>query len=316
MNYGEVLRRALTITWRNPYLWLLALLAGEGGAFNIWNSQRGGPRQGAHAGAGQRPDMSQVGAWMSAHSGLLVSAAIVLLATCIVLFLVSVIAQGAVVRAVAEHDDERPYGLGAGWGAGLKTFWPLLRLKLLALAAFAVMFLVLGSLALAGFAGVSGGNLGLGFAAAGVAVAGAIIAVPGWIILRVLLVLASRAIVLDGLGVRPALRSAYELMRRRLGRVALVWILVGVAGVVGGFGVGLGSLAVGLPLALVTAGTYFAAGLTPAIAAGAILAAVWLIATLTLAGAVAAYQSTVWTLSYRRFDSEPQPVASAQPLPA
>lgn len=70
--------------------------------------------------------------------------------------------------------------------------------------------------------------------------------------------------------VRPALGAAYALLRRRLGRVALVWIL----------------------------------------------AAVWSVATITLAASAAAYLSTLWTLAYRRFDNDPQTAVTGQPQPA
>ena len=46
MDYGEILRRALAISWRHKYMWLLALFAGEGAGLSLPSFQRG-PRGGA-----------------------------------------------------------------------------------------------------------------------------------------------------------------------------------------------------------------------------------------------------------------------------
>lgn len=63
-------------------------------------------------------------------------------------------------------------------------------------------------------------------------------------------------------------------------------------------------------------GARWAGGLTAAIAIVALLAVPWLAVFLALVGAVDAYISALWTLAYRRFDREPAPAATAQPLPA
>jgi hypothetical protein len=43
---------------------------------------------------------------------------------------------------------------------------------------------------------------------------------------------------------------------------------------------------------------------------------IWVAILLALSGAVNAFTSTFWTLSYTRSDREPQPVAAGSPLPA
>lgn len=319
MNYGDILRRALSISWRHPYLWLLALLAGEGGAISL--SQNGGGRGGRYqpGAAGTpayHPDAGQVTAWLSSHAALLWTAGAVLAGILIVLFVISAVAQGALVRAVAEHDAERPYGFGAAWRAGVATFWPLLRLKLLVLAIAAASLLVLFSLGLFSFAGFRSGDIGLGIAGA---VAGGVVlllAIPVGIVIGVLVVLAARAVVLDGRDVRSGLRWAWDIIRRRTGRVALIWVLAVVAGIVGGIGVAIGEVIVAVPLAAVVVGAYLTGGSVAAIAVGVVLGLVWVAAALVLLGAVAAYLSSLWTLAYRRFDEEQQPLPAAQPLPA
>jgi hypothetical protein len=88
------------------------------------------------------------------------------------------------------------------------------------------------------------------------------------------------------------------------------------AGALGGLAVTIAVIAVGLPLAAITAATYLAGGITVAIVVGVVLAVVWAVITLMLSGAVAAFTSTMWTLAYARLDIDPQPVPAGMPAPA
>ena len=316
MKYGDMLTRALAITWRHKYLWLLALFAGEGAMFGLQNSQG---LQGRQNGGGFQPGTGASGqftAWAVAHSGLLWSAAIVLALLLIVLLLVSAVANGALIRAAAEHDQERPFDLRLAWRSGVRTFWPVLQMKLMTLVVALATLLVIGSFALVAFAGGRAGYVALAVAAGVSAGLLFLLAIAFWIVFSVAVLLAMRAIVLDGKRPLTALRSAFELIRRRLGRVALVWLLAGVAGIVGGIAVGFAVVIVALPLAGIVAGTYFAAGVPAAVGAGIVAGLIWLAVLLALSGAVNAFTSNFWTLSYTRLDQEPQPVAVGSPLPA
>jgi hypothetical protein len=316
MNYGELLTRALTISWRHKYLWLLGLLAGEGAMFGLPNVQGrpvrengGGPQLWTGA-------PGEFTAWAAANAGLLWAAAVALAIAVIVLLLVSAVASGALIRAAAEHDQGRPFGLGPAWRSGLQSFWPVLQIKLLTVFVALAALLVIGSLALAAFAAGTAGYSALAVAAGAGAGLLFLLAVPLCIVFSVLVLLGLRAIVLDGKPPVSAMGRAFELIRRRLGRVALVWLLALVAGIVGGIAVGIAAVIVGLPLAGIVAGTYFAAGAPAAVGAGIVAGLIWLAVALALSGAVNAFTSTFWTLSYTRFEQEPQPVASSSPQPA
>src|SRR5690349_2239438 len=98
MNYGEMLTRALAITWRHKYLWLLALFAGEGAMFGLHNAQ-GLPGRRSGGGSQLGTDAyGQFSAWAAAHAGLLWGGAIVLALVFIVLLLVSAVANSALIR--------------------------------------------------------------------------------------------------------------------------------------------------------------------------------------------------------------------------
>jgi hypothetical protein len=316
MNYAELLTRALAISWRHRYLWLLALLSGEGAMSGLQSVQGPPGRQNGASPQLGSGGPSELTAWLGAHAALLWGAAIAFALVLIVLLLVSAVANGAVVRAAAEHDGERPFGLRSAWRAGIETFWPVLRIKLLAIAVVLATLVAVGSLALLAFAAGRAGNAGL--AIAGGAGAGLLflLAIPFWIVFSVAVLLAVREIVLDGKRPLAALGGAFGLIRRRLGRVALVWLLVIVCGLLGGAVVAVAAVIVALPLAAITVGSYVAGGIGVAIGVGAFLVAVWAVIALTLSAAVDAFISTMWTLAYARLDIDPEPVPAGIPAPA
>src|SRR5438445_10532349 len=113
MNYGEILKRSLAISWHHRYIWLLALFAGEGIGTGLPNLQG----QGSGRNGNRIPAVTydQVPAWAVAHTAQLVTIGIAIAAVLIALFLVSAVANGAVVRAAAEHDLDRPFGFRPAW---------------------------------------------------------------------------------------------------------------------------------------------------------------------------------------------------------
>src|ERR1700737_3006468 len=119
MNYGGMPPPALAISWRHKYLWLLALLAGDGAMFGLQNAQGlSGRRNGGGSQLGTDAS-GQFSAWAAAHAGLLWGGAIVLALVFIILLLVSAVANSALIRAAAEHDQGRPFGLRPAWRFGV-----------------------------------------------------------------------------------------------------------------------------------------------------------------------------------------------------
>lgn len=319
MNYEEILTRALRIAWRHKYLWLLALFAGEG----VGLGMTGLPRSSGRPSAGHRAAMpasaaswSQVGAWMSGHAWLLAGAGLAAALVLIVFVLVSAVANSALVRAAAEHDDERPFELRQAWRAGVSTFRPMLRLKVTAALVYLGALAVIGSSVLAAVSAGMAHAVGLAVAAALVAGLLVLAAIPTLAVFQVAVLLAARAIVLDGRRTADALRAGFALIRRRLGRVALVWLLVGVVSIVLGVAVWIALAVVAVPLAGVVIAGYLAGGIPVAGVVAAVLGLTWLLVALGLLAGVSAYTSIAWTLAYRRFDLEPVPTSSPSPAPA
>jgi hypothetical protein len=315
MDYFRVLTRSLDIAWRQKYLWLLALLAGEATTASIsvqtsWTTPSSYRAQSAQA------TSTQVTDWINANAALLWTVGIAIALLFVALFLLSAVANGALVRGGAEHDAERPFGLREAWSAGLRSFWPVLGIKFFALVVGATLATVIGGLGLMAFVFGMSGALAAAVVTGSLAALLLLAAIPFVMVFGVAILLGVRAIVLDGKGANEGFRTALKLMWRRKGRVALFWLLVWIAGVLSSIAVGLAVVVAAVPIVVLTAAAYFAGGWVLAVATGFGLGLAWLIVVLTFAGAVNAFTSTCWTVAYRRFDLQTQPAVSGKLQPA
>jgi hypothetical protein len=316
MRYGEVIERSLSIFWRHRYLWLLGALgggeaSGGGGFGNFGLSGQGSPGGGQASG-----DLgTQFTQWLTDNILLLVVLSTVLLLFFLVYFLVSCVATGAAIRAAAEHDAERPFGLRLAWRAGLQTFWSILGLRLLGLV-LVLLAVALGGAVIA-FGVFSAANQQP--AGAVTAVLAGIVLLPTFVVLGIVLtlvwILALRSIVLEQHRVFEALGRGFHLVRHRLGRVLLVWLIAIGIGIVIGIGIGIAATLVALPLVAVAAATYATAGLGGALTIGAVLLAFYLVGVVAVGGAVGSFMTTYWTLAFRRLDLDPVPFAPVQQAP-
>ena len=315
MDYLQIMIRALAISWRHKYLWLLALFAGEATAIGMGFNNSSGSSDSNGNVSGQEV-WSQLTQWVSAHTALLWTIGITLALVCVALFVLSAVANGALVKAGAEHDAERPFGLRQAWGAGLNSFWPVVWLKFFALIVFASLAIVIGGLGLMtvvfGLSGSVATAVTTGLLAGTLLLA----AIPFLIVFDVAILLGVRVVVLEGRGASDGLRAALGLIWRRRGRVALFWLLVCIAGSIASTIVGLTIVVAAFPLVALTLAAYFAGGWLLAAATGFGLGAAWLVVAVAVAGGVNAFTSTCWTVAYSRFDLQQQPAVSSQPLPA
>jgi hypothetical protein len=251
---------------------------------------------------------------VSAHALLLVLGGVAILALAILFFLISAIADGALVRASSEHDREQPFSLGQAWSGGLATFWPVLKVKLLAALAGIVSFIVIGGLAVLAVvsaqAGFTSTTVLLIIAVVLLGLAG----IPTYIAFSVIILLMMREVVLNRTrSTWAAFSQALALIRRRLGRVALLWLLSVALGLASATAIGLVTtilLGIVVGLAIIA---YLAGGMTAGVVAGIALGVPWLVVLIIASGAISAFNSTFWTLGYTRLDLEPRPQAAIFP---
>ena len=308
MPYWEIVTRSFKIAWRFKYLWLLALFSGEGGASFNYSQSTSQPLNGKN---GQPPDFAAIYQpyvdWWNSHLALIVVAAVLLVLLWIAFFILAAVCEGATVRASAEHDAERPFGLGIAWRCGVATMGTIIRLRLLLIALGLPVVIVIG-LAVFGFVLAllsknNGAAAGLGLLVALAFLA----AIPYVIYLFFLDRLGTRAVVLEQIAAaRSALRRGHRLVRKRLGRVLLV-LLMGIGvGIVVGIAIAIAGAIVILPLVIAGAAA-FASG-SAAFAVVVVIGVIIVVPILLLvSGFLAAQSSTYWTLAFRRLDIDQAP---------
>ena len=313
MPYWDLVTRSFRIAWKHKYLWLIALFSGEGGGASFNYSQGSTPRRGNAPVPDAATVQQQLTTWISDHAALLVALGVVVFVLTVAFFILAAVCEGATVRASAEHDAERPFGLGPAWRAGVATMWTVVRFRLLLVALALPLLVVFGGFAIVIFVIALHGNYGAVVGLFLVALLLVLVAIPYAVYLSFLDRYGTRALVLEQLAARPSLVRGHRLLRKRLGRSLLVWLIS--VGVAIGLGIGLACLLaiVFIPLLLIgfAVGSVSQAALIPLIALGVL---VLLPLALVVQGFVAAQGSTYWTVAFRRLDVDYPP--PAQPVSA
>lgn len=306
MPYWQLVTRAFEISWRHKYLWLLALFAGECGGFSVNSStgQPAGPK-------GNAPDFSSIpqhiSDWFSHSLALVVVVSVLWIGLVIGFFVLAAVCAGALVRASAEHDAERPFGPGLAWRCGVATMGTIIRFRLLLIALWLPVLIVFLALVAGFLVALATHKVGPSVALGLIGLLIILAAIPYATYLHFIDRLGTRAAVLERLGARAAVVRGHRLLVKRLGRVLLVWLVSIATGIVVGIcaAVVLGILI--LPALFTGMGAY-ATG-SPALWVVVALGVVVLLPiVLTVEGFVLAQSSTFWTLGFRRLEIDQAPM--------
>ena len=308
MDFGQVIERTLPMLGRHRYLLLLAVLGGGefGGASFSAPGFSGSGTEGGGAAA------LDPGAILSVVAVLVVLVAVLAAGW----FVLSLITTAALIRAAAEHDAQRPFGLGAALRTGLQSAWKVFVLRLL-MAVAVVLALLVASLPVLGstiylvqHAGDQDVGRGLAAMIGGIVVSVLLLVALALLVLLplgVVVQLALRSVVLELTGPLQALRRGFHLLTHRFGRVALTWLISAGCGVAAGL---LGAV-VTTPLVLALSLGSLALVRGPGGTTGALLsiagAALLSVLILGVNGVLGSFFSVYWTLAYRRLDLQPQP---------
>lgn len=293
MPYWQLVTRSFRIAWDHKYLWLIAVFSGEsGGSFNYSSGQRSTGNTSPNFPALR----DQVTSWLSGHVGLIVVAGIAWLVVAIAFFILAAVCEAATIRAAAEHDAERPFGLGMAWRMGVHRMWVMVRFRLLLL----LLNLPLAALIVAWVIGLIVALVNENGSAIVALVFSGLLVLLIWFVYGTYLLfldrIGSRVVILEELKATAAVARAHRLLFKRLGRVLLVWLLsIGVAIVVG---IGLGIVVVPF-VAIGTSAPIVFVALVPLF--------------VVIAAFLAAQTSTYWTLAFRRLDIDYAP-AYAYPV--
>jgi hypothetical protein len=316
MDYTRLVGEAWRLTWRHRFLWILGLFAGGtlgsfGGSPMQW---RGGGREAAQLPPGLVGPGEDVARLLTANVGLVIAVAALAVVLGLALLVVSLISQGAVVRAAADLELGHASSLRLAWRAGVHLFWRYVRLTLALVGLAVAVAAAVGVVAVVLIAPVAAWQgaaaaLPLGLLLAVVLVPAMIV---GGIALSIVVLYAQRAIALDEVGAIESLRLGWRTLRGHLGESLLVWVIA--AGL--GIAAGVALFALFLVAAAVVGGVGFgvwtlvgAHPLTFAYAAVGVLA--MLVAGAAVVGIANTFFWNYWTLAYMRLHGGPLPSTAA-----
>jgi hypothetical protein len=313
MDYWQNVTRSFRIAWDHKYLWLIALFSGEsGGSFSYSYSQRQTNRTSPQDLATVQ---HQVSTWVNEHLGLLIALAVLWLVLAIAFFILGAICEGATVRASAEHDAERPFGLAWAWRAGLGTMWVVVRFRLILLALALPLVILVFALSAGIVIAIVQGNAGAIVLLALGAILLILVGLPYAIYLSFLDRYGSRTVVLEQVGALIGLSRANRLLFMRFGRSLLVWLLAIAVSLVMSIVLACVLAIVFLPLIVAVAVSSVGSNFN-VLALVLILIPILPIA-LVVQGFLSAQSSTYWTLAFRRMelDATPQYYYQGPPPP-
>jgi hypothetical protein len=344
MDYVKILKRAWETTWRYRVLWvfgiILALTTASGGG-----SSGGGGSNGGNAGNGAFPPSGKFpwppGKFDWPPSGMpwpevpasitnmLIMIGIGL--ACVTLLLVIVgtiaryVAETALIRLVDDHEETGQKrsireGFRMGWSrTSLRLFLIKLLITLPTVAAFFLLLLIAGAPLLVWLTESTALRVSGTVATIGLFFLFVFLAIVVGAALSLLIKFFWRACVLEGLGVTDSIRHGFDMVRRHLKDVVIMWLLM--IGVRIGWAIALvlitivlipvillliivGGVVGGLPALIVWGlASIFFEGAVPWILAAVIGIPIFiLIVTVPwvfLGGLMEVFKSSVWTLTYR-----------------
>jgi hypothetical protein len=314
MDYGKVLSRAWEITWRWKILWILGFLAslGQGGGGTGINYTTSSSDWQDWQGWQIDPDFA--GAVLAA----IVALSCVAILIGIALWVASVIARGGLIAGVQQVEDEGSTSFGRAWRVGVKRFWTLLGIGILAalplilLGLVAVVMMVLWLVPVTSSTELSSwtaalGVLGIG--CGGLFCCGAIILS---LLLGLIRTYAERAAVLEGLGWIEAFKRGWQVLKTNIGPTLVFWLVFMAIGIVIAGVVFAGVAATTLPFIGLFTQTDVGGWIVAPICCGGLVA---MVLAALIGSLVNTFTSATWTLAYREMVRRTdQPAAVVQPI--
>jgi len=305
-NFGEVLTRAWEIVWKHRVLWIFGILAscGRGGGGGNGGGSGGGNGSGSGTGPDLPPQVLQWFQWIEENMVMF----FILLCVVVLLIILITIAIGTIgkiglIRGTAQVDEgAQSLVFGQLFSEGTPYFGRVFGLSILLILPPFVLAMIVAVLVVSGLA-ASGGDPTTLAGTVPLAICCVCLFIPVMFVLTMIFSQAERAVVLDDMGLMPALSQGWEVFKKNLGPIILMAIILAVIG----FGVG---LIVALPIFIIVfpAAAAYAIGnaqnTTPLIL-GAVCFCLYLPILLLLNGILVAYTESAWTLTYMRLTRKP-----------
>lgn len=314
MDYFDILKRAWNVTWKYKALWVLGFFVGAGG------SSGGGSGYQSSTGSGSgspSPDIFKgPEMWISEHIVLVAALAAVLAIFVLVMWVLSVAAQGGIVHLVNEAEENRGVRLREGWSVGFRywgrTFMIGLVLFLPMFVLILVMVVVFGAsiygLVAAGSGGSSDAAAAGGVSAfcCGLPIFIAVTAGVG-VIIGIVMQLAIRYGVLHDVTFGQAIKKGWQDMWGKRGAF-IFWLVMLLPGFAYAAVTGVAAAIFAVPAVLLIIAEKVITGV-------AIL--VLLALVLMIPGAIyGTFVSAAWTIFFRRMNGIGVPAPSKQLVPS
>jgi hypothetical protein len=318
VSYGDIIRDAFWISWRNRFMWFFGFfLSGAAGSFVSPTNFGNFGVLGEDTPTGGAPFwLLNLGRWIQENVVLFVVLVAVFVFSVVSIWLaLYAISRGALAESVAAIDRGEERSFSSAWRAGLSSLWRVL-------GQITIISLIWLSLTLV--ISLLGALLAVGIFAATDSVAvrvlvvafEAILLIPLLVVVSVVLTIvgqfALRALVVGGEGVFASVGSGYRLFRRNFGRsLLLLLVQIGIALGAGGamFAVlTIAGLLLSIPLTILSASGQNVASVVVTAVLGLILS----IPFIVLASAVGVFHQAYWTLAYLRLTEHPEGTEPAQ----
>ena len=317
MSYGDLIRDAFRISWRNKFLWFFGFFVGGSGANFAGNipSSGGNFDGGDFEQSGATGLAAQVGPGVFDNVALIVAlvafGAVILLA----FIVMSLISQGALAENVAAIDRGEGRRFSSGWRAGVRNFWRVLGYYVVFFLIAVGLLIVIGipiALLIAGtFAATDSVGTRIGVAVLA-GLLGVLLLILVFVPLSIIGQYSLREIVVRREGVFASVGGGYRIFRSSIGRSLLLWLINLGLGIGVGIAVLIGLLLVGLVLFLPTILLIFAEYTTAAVVTGIVAGLILLPIVLVVSGATGAFFHSYWTLAYLRLTGHREDPGPAQ----
>ena len=298
MNFGEVLSRSWQIIWKHKVLWVFGILSGCSGT--IWSAgSNTGYRFSGGEGGFYATNLSRFISQFPAWLFLLLACILLFVVLSLVVFFIilSTLGQIGLIRGTQLADQgQKTISFGELLGSSTPYFWRVFGLYLLLLA----VLLILVPILILPFSILT---CGLGLIALVIAL----------LLLPIVVEQSIIAIVIEDLGTLDGLRRGWRVFSKNLGPMILMALILFV-----GIGLFIGFL-VGLPMALLITPFLVGYGLDSSSPSGAgiLIAATCFVCLLPIwivvIGALRAYITSAWTLTYLRLTGKSMPPTTSPP---
>ncbi len=314
MDYFDIVKRALKVTWRYKALWVLGFFVGggsggSGGGGSNYSQSFGG--SGSDGSVPMENTFTELGRWADANTTTLIVVVSVLIFISILYWVLSVAAQAGLVYLVNEAEENRTVRLRDGWRVGFQRWGRTFMLNLvvwLPIFAVVVAMIAIFGASLYGF-GSGGGDAAAagGFAGicCGLPLLGLVVVVVG-VVAGIVLNLGLRYAVLHDISFGQALARGWTDLTGKRGAFVFMLVMI-IPGFVYGAIVGVASLVIAVPAAfMIIAGN---------IATGIGLLVLLVLALMVPGAAYGTFVSSAWTIFFRRVNGMELPLEVREPAP-